>query len=257
MNVIETTDLSVAYGMGMALDRVSWRAGSGEFWAIVGPNGSGKTTLVKTAMGLLQPRSGCVTLFGVEPRRFGAWQRVGYLPQFASPAFPKFPATVREVVALGRLAGKRFPRWLGAADDKAVKSALERLGVAGLTDRRIGELSGGQRQRVLLARALVNRPDLLILDEPTLALDPDSRESFYALLAEMHRQGDSTIVLITHDSATAGKHASHLLYLDRSVLFSGTFQDFCHSPEMNRQFGSVAQHTICHQHDGGGGSCAK
>lgn len=252
MSVIESRELSVTYGSGTALDRVSWQAGPGEFWAIVGPNGSGKTTLVKTALGLLQPRSGTVSLFGVEPRRFEAWQRIGYLPQFTSPAFPKFPATVREVVALGRLAGKRFPRWLRGADDEAVTDALDRLGVADLARRRIGELSGGQRQRVLLARALVNRPDLLILDEPTLALDPDSRESFYSLLGDLHRAGNSTIVLITHDTATAGEHASHLLYLDRAVVFSGTFRDFCRSPEMSRQFGSLTQHTICHQHDGGG-----
>ncbi|OQA24162.1 MAG: High-affinity zinc uptake system ATP-binding protein ZnuC [Verrucomicrobia bacterium ADurb.Bin345] len=257
MNAIESVELSVAYGAGRVLDRISWRAGPGEFWAVVGPNGSGKTTLVKTALGLLQPQSGTVSLFGVAPRRFDAWQRIGYLPQFASPAFPKFPATVSEMVGLGRLAGKRFPRLLNRSDASAVVNALGRLGVADLANRRIGELSGGQRQRVLLARALVNRPDLLILDEPTLALDPDSRESFYNLLAEMHRQGGSTIVLVTHDSATAGRYASHLLYLDRTVLFSGTFHDFCRSPEMAKQFGPFAQHTICHQHDGEGRSCAK
>ena len=123
-----------------------------------------------------------------------------------------------------------------------------------LAARRIGDLSGGQRQRVLLARALVNRPQLLLLDEPTLALDPDSRNAFYELLATLNRRDGVTVVLVTHDSATAGNFASHLLYLDRVVIFSGSFTDFCAAPEMTARFGAFAHHTICHQHDRAGGA---
>ena len=254
VNPIEVSGLCVSYGAGAALDNVSWRAGSGDFWAVVGPNGSGKTTLLKTLLGLLPATAGEIVLFGTPAGRFGDWHRIGYLPQFSGIAFPRFPATVREVVGMERLAGKRFPRWLGPADAAVVTDSLVRLGIADLAARRIGELSGGQRQRALLARAMVNRPELLLLDEPTLALDPDSRNAFYDLLADLNRRDGVTIVLVTHDSATAGNYASHLLYLDRKVVFSGSFSDFCSSAEMTSQFGAFAQHTICHQHDHAGGA---
>lgn len=252
MNPVEVQNLAFSYGAGLALDRVSWKAGAGEFWAVVGPNGSGKTTLLKTILGLLWPRMGRVSLFGEPITRFRDWRRVGYLPQFSGLSFARFPATVRETVSMECLAGKRFPRRLHREDARAVSETLARLGIADLAARRIGELSGGQRQRVLLARALVNRPQLLLLDEPTLALDPDSRSAFYDLLTTLNRADGVTVVLVTHDSATAGRYADHLLYLDRTVIFAGTFSDFCTSPEMTAQFGNYAQHTICHQHDGAG-----
>ena len=254
MNCIQASELTVSYGPVLALDRVSWQANAGEFWAVVGPNGSGKTTLLKAILGLLRPDSGAVTLFGESPSHFRAWPRVGYLPHVAGSPFPRFPATVREVVGVGRLAGRRFPRWLNRADEAAVDEALERLGAADLASRRIGELSGGQRQRAMLARALVNRADLLLLDEPTAALDPESRDAFCKLLAELHRQDGVTIVMVTHDSATAGRYADRLLYVDRTVVFSGTFDGFCSSPEMTQRFGALAQHAICHRHDHGAGA---
>ncbi len=254
MNAIDVQDLSVGYGVGLALEKATWQAREGEFWAVVGPNGAGKTTLLKTLLGLLPPSAGRATVFGEPAGRLRAWSKLGYLSQFAGIAFPRFPATVREVVGMGRLAGHRFPRWLDAQDREAVAETLDRLDIAALASRRIGELSGGQRQRALLARALVNRPRLLLLDEPTLALDPDSRNAFYELLSALNRRDGVTVVLVTHDSATAGRYAARLLYLDRTVVFAGSFSEFCDSPEMTARFGSFAQHTICHQHDGAGGA---
>ena len=123
------------------------------------------------------------------------------------------------------------------------------LGIAHLSSRLIGELSYGEQQRTMLARALAGKPDLLILDEPTSALDPETRENFYSLSRKLNQNQGTTIILITHDTGVIGKYASQMIYLDKKIIFSGTFEDFCTSPEMTGFFGSETQHIICHQHD--------
>ncbi len=248
MNPIETAVLSAAYDSEPILENLTWTVRPGEFWAVVGPNGSGKTTLLKAVLGLLPPLSGEARLFGEPPARFSQWRRVGYLPQFVGAPFPRFPASVREIVGLGRLATRRFPRVWRREDEKAVAAALELFGLSDLADRPVGELSGGQTQRMLLARAVVNEPELLLLDEPHAALDPDSRDSFYRLLREWRERRAVTIVMVTHDSANAGRYADHLLYLDRTAVFQGTFEEFCRDSRMSERFGEWAQHVICHRH---------
>jgi zinc transport system ATP-binding protein len=165
------------------------------------------------------------------------------------PMNPAFPATVAEVVQLGLLAGKKLPRRFCQHDRTQVQSILEQLGIDHLKRRMIGELSGGQQQRVMLARALVNSPELLVMDEPTAALDPEIRDRFYDLLSQLNRSRGTTILLVTHDSGSIGKYASRMLYLDKKVLFWGSFDQFCHSPEMTAYFGEHSQHLICHRHD--------
>jgi zinc transport system ATP-binding protein len=123
------------------------------------------------------------------------------------------------------------------------------MDIGALRDKKIGELSGGQQQRVIIARALINEPELLILDEPTTAVDPETREKFFAVLDDLNRNKNTTVILITHDTGSAGKYASKLLYFDRAVVFYGTFKDFCESPNMARYFGAYSQHLICHRHD--------
>ena len=232
-----------------ALSGVSFTADVGEFVGIVGPNGSGKSTLIRAALGLVPADEGRVVLFGVPVENFREWRRIGYLPQSMRLSNPAFPATVEEIVRLGLLPHKRFPRRVGGRRDApVVEQALEALGIAGLRRRLIGELSGGQQQRALLARAIVGRPELLILDEPTTALDPETRERFYALLGELHRENGTTVILVTHDTGTIGAQATRLIYVDRRIIFNGTLDDFCHSGEMTAFFGEASQHLICHRH---------
>ncbi len=116
----------------------------------------------------------------------------------------------------------------------------------------IGHAGYGEQQRVMLARALIRRPELLIFDEPTTALDPETRDVFYALTQKLNRQEGTTVALVTHDSGVVGQYAQHLLYLDKKVIFSGTFRDFCASADMTGFFGATSQHIICHQHDSTG-----
>jgi zinc transport system ATP-binding protein len=192
--------------------------------------------------------SGSARLFGTQCSGFNKWGRVGYLPQSLHLLNPVFPATVAETVGLGLLSLKRFPRRLNRHDRERVDATLDTLGIYNIRAKLIGELSGGQQQRALLARALVNDPELLILDEPTAALDPETRERFYGMIADINRSQGVTVLLVTHDTGVIGQHASKMLYLDKRMLFYGSFDDFCHSPEMSSLFGEHSQHLMCHRH---------
>lgn len=248
LELLNITGLVCSYNGMTVLRDVSFRVNAGDYLGIVGPNGSGKSTLIRAILGLVPANAGRVTLFGADLAHFREWSRIGYLPQRLRFFNPNFPATVEEIVHLGLLAGREFPRRRAAGDEEKVARTLEIMGISAIRKRLIGELSGGQQQRVFLARAVVAGPEMLILDEPTTALDPETRESFYQLIYEMNRDRGATVLLVTHDTATIGKYASHLLYLDKQVIFYGDFDDFCNSEEMTDLFGKHGQHLVCHRH---------
>lgn len=231
------------------LKDITFNLEQGQFLGIVGPNGSGKTTLIRLLLGLSPPTSGHITLFGRKIGDFHEWSRIGYLPQKISGFNPHFPATVEEVVALGLLAGKSFPRRRARNDRKYIDEVIGLMDISAIRNKLIGELSGGQQQRVLIAKALVSSPKLLILDEPTTALDPESRERFYAILKNINKEKSVTIIMITHDVGSIGRHASLMLYIDKIAVFYGGFDDFCMSRDMTDYFGEHSQHLICHRHE--------
>lgn len=246
--VVTTQNLCCAYRGKRVLEDVSLSIRRGDYVGIVGPNGSGKSTLVRSLIGLCAISEGNAALFGVPAGRFKEWHKIGYLPQSLQHLPPLFPATVAEIVGLGLVTLKRFPRRMTSTDKIKVDKVLGFLDICDIKSKQIGELSGGQQQRVLLARALVNDPELLILDEPTAALDPETRERFYSLIANLNRDRGVTVLLVTHDSGAIGRHASKMLYLDNRLLFFGSFEEFCQSPEMSALFGEHSQHLMCHRH---------
>lgn len=248
VDALSVRDLSFAYNGKEVLQQISFNVQAGEFVGLVGPNGSGKSTLIKNLLGILAPQTGSIALFGTDLRRFHEWYRLGYLPQKLNLSTQSFPATVAEVVALGLIARGRKGK-SRALENEAIDKALELLDILPIRDKLIGELSGGQQQRVLLARALVGEPDMLILDEPTSAIDPETRGRFFAVLQNLIIQKDLTTILITHDIGNIGRYAKKLLYLDRRIIFYGSFDDFCVSPDMAEFFGPFSQHIICHRHD--------
>ena len=247
MNVITVKNISVRYRSVEVVSDVSFDVNSGDYLGIVGPNGSGKTTLIRAIFGLLNPSKGSVSIFGKELSNFRDWGQIGYLPQKIASFDSHFPASVKEIVAMGLLAGKKFPKHISAADEPAIDRILEFFDITKIKDKLSGELSGGQQQRVLLARAMVANPQILVLDEPSTALDPEAREKFTEVLQQLNKAG-VTILLVTHDIMNIGKYATKLLYLDRKLIFHGTFQDFCGSEEVTKYFGGIAQHIICHRH---------
>jgi len=247
--VVSVKELYFKYNSTEVLTNVSFQLHAGDYAGLVGPNGSGKSTLTKLILGLYAPYRGNVLLFGKKPSEFQDWFRVGYLPQRVTHFNPYFPATVREVVALGLLSRKGFPKKISKSDEIAIERALSLVDIVSIKDERIGTLSGGQQQRVLLAKALVNEPDLLVLDEPTTALDPEVRDRFFTMLKALNKERKVTVIIVTHDIGTIGQYASRLLYLDKRLIFYGGFDDFCVSHDMSDYFGEFAQHIICHRHD--------
>ncbi len=245
MPVIRVENLSFRYNGMEALSGITFAVEQGDYLGIVGPNGSGKSTLIKNILGILRPGQGVIELFGTKLAHFRRWNKIGYLPQRLSALNTHFPATVAEIVQMG----------LTDKNKKALQKALDMMAIGHLSARLIGELSYGEQQRAMLARALLRRPELLIFDEPTTALDPETREIFYALTQQLNRMEGTTVLLITHDIGVIGQYAQNLLYMDKKVVFSGTFKDFCSSSDMTGLFGPESQHIICHQHDHSGGPC--
>ncbi|MBI2908652.1 MAG: metal ABC transporter ATP-binding protein [Chloroflexi bacterium] len=247
--VLTVSNLSFSYDGTEVLSGVSFDVSAGDYVALAGPNGAGKTTLAKVILGLENKQLGTVKMFGHELRHFHDWGRIGYLPQRVDVFNPLFPATVEEVVGLGLLSRKGYPRRFTPADAARIRETLELMDIVDLRGKLVGVLSGGQQQRVFLARALVSGPELLILDEPSTALDPQTREHFFELVDRLNKDKHVTIMIITHDTAHIGLYADKLLYLDKRVVFYGRFIDFCRSREMGEYFGPFSQHLICHQHD--------
>jgi len=209
------------YGRQPVLEDVTFRVDRGEFVALVGPNGSGKSTLLRTILGLLQPESGAVRLFGDLPAALRDRWRVGYVPQRAHVA-EQMPVTVEEVVASGRLARRGWTRRLTAADRTEVDHALASVALTDLRRARMTELSGGQEQRAFIARALVNQPDLLILDEPVAGVDVASQELFRNSLVHMVREHGAAVLLVSHELGAVAGDLDRLLLLRRGrIAFDG------------------------------------
>ena len=194
---------------GLALRDVSLRVPAGTRVALVGPNGSGKSTLLKAVAGLLPVSSGEIRVYG---NAVGACHhRVAYLPQRGEVDW-RFPISVKKLVMTGRYVHLGWLRRPGYEDRKAVAEVLQRLGLDHLAGRQIGQLSGGQQQRALLARALVQKGDLLLLDEPLNAVDAATRETISEVLSGLRRTGKTTI-MATHDLASLASEFDGALYL--------------------------------------------
>jgi len=218
------------------VEDISLRIDPGEYVAVVGPNGSGKSTLLKLVLGLLRPDDGTARLFGEPAHRFDDGDRLGYVAQRASAA-KAMPITVREVVKMGRYPHVGFGR-LSGTDWAVVDRALETVGMAEFSDRRVTRLSGGQRQRAFIARALASEADLLVLDEPTVGVDAESVAAFYDLLGSLNDDG-ITVFLVEHDLGAVTEHADRVVCLNREVYFDGPADEFVESDALARAFGTA------------------
>ncbi|MFC4540904.1 metal ABC transporter ATP-binding protein [Halosolutus amylolyticus] len=243
--IVSVDGVSFRYGDRPVLEDVSLDVEPGAFLGLVGPNGSGKSTLLELVLGLERPDSGSVTLFGDRAHEFDEGERIGYVAQDATETARDMPVTVREVVAMGRYPHRLVGRF-SRADRRAIDEAMERVGIADLASRRIGRLSGGQRQRVFIARALASEADLLVLDEPTVGVDAESREAFYRLLGDLNASG-LTIVLIEHDIGVVTTYATEIACLNRRLYFDGDPSEFVATDALADAYGTD-QHVVHHDH---------
>jgi zinc transport system ATP-binding protein len=244
--LIEIQNVSYDYGYGDVLKDVSFPINSGDFLAIIGPNGSGKTTLLKIILGLLKPQQGMVKIMGKTVEEFTDWKKMGYIPQKATHIDSVFPVSVKEVVAMGILSVQKFPRH-PKQEESHISRALQQVGMEEQKNRRIGNLSAGQQQRVFIARALANRPKILILDEPTTGVDAKTQGHFYDMLNTLNEEEGITIVLVTHEVGILNRHVAQVACLNQTLVYHGSHDEFCRSDEFKRMLAN-GHHLVSHHH---------
>lgn len=244
-SVLEVKNIHVKYGNEAVLQDVSFTVTQGDYIGVVGPNGSGKTTMMKALLGLV-PVSGGAVIF---PDKNFKKENIGYVQQKQGGTDTNFPATVREIVSTGLIVHKKGIKYLTSQDKERVDEILGTLQIKDLQNKKVGHLSGGQYQRMLLARALVNKPGMLILDEPASALDPKIRDELFLILSDLNKNQGITILFVSHDIGSIGKYTNKMLYLDRKVVFFGDYEQFCQSKDMTEYFGYEAQHNFCWRHN--------
>jgi zinc transport system ATP-binding protein len=230
MEIIRAENVSYKLGSTLVLENISLQINKGDFVGLIGPNGSGKTTLLSLILGLYPLQTGSILLFKKRISEFDEWNRIGYVPQKATNIKDNFPATVQEIVQMGLLSSKGFPKRFSNEDHEKVIGALRTVGMENYDKRRIGNLSGGQQQRVLIARALVSNPEVIILDEPTTGVDQATQKKFYDLLGELNNNG-ITIMLVSHDISRITNYVTKVASLNRKMVFYGTHDEFCRHPE--------------------------
>lgn len=234
MEQLICTDLSVGYEGKSVVSHLSFSVERGDYLCILGENGAGKSTLMKTLLHLLPPLSGKLYFNGL---RAG---EIGYLPQ-QTQLQRDFPASVREVVLSGCLSGCGWRPFYSRAQKERAAEAMRAMRIADLADRCYRELSGGQQQRVLLARALCASQKMLLLDEPVAGLDVVAAKEMYELIGQLNGERGITVIMISHDIATALACANKILFVGRESFF-GSKEQFLHSGYASHTFGGAYEY---------------
>ncbi len=250
--ILEIKGLSFHYDHEEVLSNIHFSVKKGSFTGIIGPNGSGKSTLLKLVLGLLKNQKGSISLFGEKQQNFRHFEKIGFVSQKSNAFNSAFPATVKEVVASGLTKKKGLFKRLNKADNEAVFEALQIVSMTDFLNRNIGELSGGQQQRVFIARSLVSKPEMLILDEPTVGVDVENVKAFYELLGKLNQTKKMTLILVTHDMLAINNYVDHVISINKRILFDGSARDYHLYLEereieaTSREFEREGTHCDCH-----------
>ncbi|MDN5357856.1 MAG: metal ABC transporter ATP-binding protein [Candidatus Methanomethylophilaceae archaeon] len=230
---IEIKDLSAGYDGRAVFSNVNLELRDRDFLAVIGPNGGGKTTLFKVILGLINPMSGTVKVFGEEP--VVSARKIGYVPQNEN-LDSEYPISAREVVLMGMRSKKGIRPFYSKEDKEAAERAMEYAEVIDFADSRISKLSGGQRQRVYLARALAPEPKILMLDEPTASLDPSMKDCTYDILRKLNKDGVA-IMLITHDMSSISHDVKRVACMNHRLIVND-------APEITQEMIALGFHCV-------------
>jgi len=247
--IVEVEDISFSYdGIEDVLKGITLAIHQGDYVGFVGPNGAGKTTLLRVMLRLLTPKRGTVRLFGQDIQNFKDWHKIGYVPQKAAHFDANFPASVYEVVFMGRYANKPLFQKTSRADKESVRDALLKVDMWDHKERLIGDLSGGQQQRVFIARALVNQPQVIFLDEPTTGVDKKTRDGFYALLQKLNKEWGLTLVLVSHDIERITQEVMVIACIDRTLTCHVSPEEYLAESESSHIGGKDVKIITHHHH---------
>jgi zinc transport system ATP-binding protein len=240
MPLVSVQSLSYNYNSEMVLENVSFNVEEGDFLGIIGPNGAGKTTLFQCILGLLNTYSGRITILNEDVKKNKKiFTKIGYIPQKKS-IDEKFPLTVEELVSLSLTRKTSM---------NIVYEILKQVGLYNMKNKLIGQLSGGQQQRVLIAKALVNKPIILMLDEPTNELDQKSQDDFYFLLKELNEKNKITIIWTSHDMNAVNKYANKVSCINKKMFFHGDKEEFFSNEDHLKNYSESPMQIHMHAHD--------
>ena len=236
--IVDIQKLSVDYSGIKALDDISFGIVEGDFLGIIGPNGAGKSTLFRCMLGLHTQYDGTIKFFDQDIRDSKKYlSQVGYVPQ--KPVVDRnFPATIREVLSMSQ----------NSNDPKKVDEALQKVWMHELADRRIGDLSVGQQQRVFIAKALVNSPKILVLDEPVTGIDMYNQDLFFQILGELNTKEKISIIWASHDLDAVERVANKVACLNKTLFFHGVSKEFFSDDEMLKKYSETSMQMHMHHH---------
>ena len=236
--LVDIEKLSVDHSGIKALEDISFGIAEGDFLGIIGPNGAGKSTLFHCMLGLRTQYDGTIKFFGQDIRDSRKYlSQVGFVPQ--KPVVDRnFPATIREVLSMSQ----------NSSDPKKVDEALQKVWMHELADRRIGDLSVGQQQRVFIAKALVNSPKILVLDEPITGIDQYNQDLFFQILGELNTKEKISIIWSSHDLDAVERLANKVACLNRTLFFHGVSEEFFSDDEMLKKYSETSMQMHMHHH---------
>ena len=224
--ILNIENLSVSRSGKVIIKDIDLVIERGEFVGIVGPNGSGKSTLLLAIIGVLKSQTGTIRVYDKKPLSRKLYGRIGWVSQAASNLPTHVRITVRELVQLGTLNAKNMFSFMDNNRRERVTKAIEMVGLEDVANIDVGRLSGGQRQRAVIARALASEAEFILLDEPLVGIDRDSRNSLLKLLDRLCHEEGKTILMVSHDLTAIRQTAHRMIFLEETIRFDGPTENF-------------------------------